>query len=160
MPQIQIKDCIFEVVRYTAEGHREYLDFLQSLAKDKTRPMQRFLARLEGVTGQDRTDAIHAFLARKDWDAPTQEEIEAEAWGRPAVTKLASLLLHPRLPIADLAELIDEDWQQVQQDMYNALRPPTDAEIIARNQAIKDRIKKQAQQEETPCPKTSTAPPQ
>ncbi len=160
MSTIKIKDRLFEVVRYDQAGYDRYRSFLKDIAKLRDRPLERFFKRIEGVTGQDRSDAIQGFMARRDWDEPPAEMVESVAHSRTGVLELACSLLRPALDVLELAELIGDDWQQVERDIHNALRPPTDAEIIARNQALKDRIKRQAQQEEKPCPTTSTAPPQ
>jgi hypothetical protein len=89
-------------------------------------------------------------MQRPDWDAPTEEEVNNASHTRPGVYILASRVLRNSdgscLSHAELSELVTIDsYREVERLIVDALRPPTDEDILKANAALKEKLRANAQ---------------
>jgi hypothetical protein len=133
------------------QQHAWFMRHVRAEAARTDRPLQRFIATLEGIEGKDRTDAISAFVAaeRPAPDSAVEDTLRTVS----AVRLLARLCLVPSPTYEETLEIVDGPAAYAA--FCAGMGPPTRDEIHAKNQAFRDRLAKQQEAAKCPAPPPS-----
>jgi hypothetical protein len=132
----------FDVEKCSKQDLGRYEKYILGLAKIGDSPLERFCAKLKGLSATDRASAIHGFMLRPDWDRPSDEQISQAEVTREGVSGLCWLHLRPRLTQSEFfAMLVSVDPKRIRDQIFDHLLPPTDEQIIAANKPLMDKLR-------------------
>ncbi len=155
MSAITISNNQYHAKPLTAKQFAWYQQVLCEAAKPLDKPLARFIAKLDGVDGEDRKAAIAAFLQRPDWDAPPESLMKQAAKSVNAVILLARMCCEPEPPYADCLLHAGDDPAAFYDKICKAMQPPapaTNEQIIERNKGLRARLAaKNAEKQEPPA---------
>jgi hypothetical protein len=146
---IIINSVEFELVGYSEAEFNQYQEVIKGFARYHDRPLQRFCSRLGNISAEDRASAIAGFMARDDWNEPTPDVINHARRRVDGVAALCGFVLrqladNQKPSQAYLEELIKDNQDAVLAQVKAALAkfyaPPTDADIIAKNEELRKRL--------------------
>ena len=131
----------YQTNEYTPEVYESWRSFGTSLAKRNDKPLARFIEKhLDGLTGQDRRDALAAFIASENWDAPLESQIMEAMQSGDGV----AFLLYKLIDGVDLRKIREEMATDANLPLIlkqiQVQTNPTDDDIRESNRIMRERI--------------------
>lgn len=131
---------------YTPEVYDAWRKFGEILARQADQPLARFLAEhCRGLSREDKQDALAAFLAHPGWDEPAEWQVTEAMRSLDGVAFLVSRLADPPITGNEAKEQwVSEDNRLEVLAQVQRMADPSDEDILAANQALRERIARAA----------------
>ena len=129
-------------------AYARYREQLVELVKTVDRPLERFVAKLGGVSEADRATAIAAFVQRPDWDKPPEYMLTRGECTDKGCTLLMFHCLTPTPDAVTRKAIVDADVDDtLHSKLVRAMQPTPAADVLKHTAKLKEKLRCQALQE-------------